>query len=678
MRIKQQKDRVLLSEVLPYETPIIFSNRYFYEFVVRYSVSFNGKVLKWRSADSADQFIFLIFGLDKSEVDKVKFVDGFCQVELKGRSITIPFNYGVSHKENSFRTLSLIHPRNQIQTIDFYDRFKELITYYCQRSKFSLRHPERVATSKYFDDSKKISSVLISKNMGRGLVHRYNNLRSFFSYKSISNVYQFYESDYYHQCEKKYESMAQLDISKCFDSLYTHSISWAVLGRDVVKETLARKDFSTINDSFPDHFDKLMQQLNYNETNGVVIGPELSRIFAEIILQKIDCDIQYSLNNKGIRLGVDYECFRYVDDYFLFFNEERVYRVIVDTLETCLKEYKLGLNFEKEVVYKKPIITELTIAKRKMSELLSDKLSYDVSEVEENGELIKIGSCNIQSSSLITKYKMILSESGVDYKGVLNYTLSIVERSTQSILKKYASVRKDDKSYKELLDALFSIIEFSFFIYSVEPRVNTTIKISRLLKILIDHCRSQQMTVDDMHHVFSIIYENISFILVKYRSEDVVQVETLYLLLILDELGREYRLEEQVLVSYFGGRYKSSKTIEFSSSLNYFSIIVMLFYVKDKSRYSKIKNAIEVLILDRFDNKKTVIDKDTETLVLLLDCLSCPYLSGGFKKKLLRKIGIRKHKLLDELIGYEGFWFTKWKNFELGKELDAKKSEEVY
>ena len=33
IRLKYKKERVLLSDVLPYELPVIFTNRYFYRFL---------------------------------------------------------------------------------------------------------------------------------------------------------------------------------------------------------------------------------------------------------------------------------------------------------------------------------------------------------------------------------------------------------------------------------------------------------------------------------------------------------------------------------------------------------------------------------------------------------------------------------------------------------------------
>ena len=102
--------------------------------------------------------------------------------------------------------------------------------------------------------------------------------------KKYSNIYKFYEDYKYQNAEKRFERLYKFDIQSCFDSIYSHSFTWAVSGgKEEYKKHLNGKA-----KSFGDDWDNIMQKMNYNETNGIVIGPEFSRIFAEIILQYID------------------------------------------------------------------------------------------------------------------------------------------------------------------------------------------------------------------------------------------------------------------------------------------------------------------------------------------------------------------------------------------------------
>ena len=681
IKIKLKKERVVLSDILPYETPITFSNRFFYDFLIENEVYFDGEILRWKKGGpEVDAVIFLVFGIDKNNRGSIKIKGLYKEFQGHKLAITIPFHYGISHKENSFRMLSVMHPRNQVQAINFYDKYKEIILYFSQISSFSLRAPFGVAKTKFFDDERKTGSVIIGGNLGKDDDKRYKNLKSFFSYRDISNIHQFFESRIYHSCEQKYNNMAQLDISKCFDSIYTHSVAWAAFGKSTIKNKIATDGNSCIDASFPGDFDRLMQRQNYNETNGILIGPELSRIFSEIILQRIDFNIEANLRSRGILNGREYQAFRYVDDYFIFFNDETDYKIISEETEACLNEYKLGLNTNKEVIYHKPIITEITIAKRKISELLSEKIAIEVSEdgEDEDGNPVYGGKININSKPLITKYKSILSESGAGYKDVINYTLSIVERKVSEIFNKYKKVKKGDSLYRSFLKSIHSVVEFCFFIYAAAPRVNTTIKLSRVLKTIIDFSKTDNVSRDDMHQVFKRISDDVAFIISKYGSGSYTQVETLYLLAVMSEMGKNYWIEESVLVKYFGGRYKTSGAVCFEGDLNYFSITVLIFYIKNKKRYERLKKGLEGLIISKFKENADSLYKNTECVLLALDCICCPYLDVAFKKKLLRKYEIGGLATQEAVINYKKNWFTKWSDFEFGKELDAKQSEAVY
>lgn len=98
------------------------------------------------------------------------------------------------------------------------------------------------------------------------------------------------------------------------------------MNKDIVKD----RPFEDSDKTFGGQFDILMQNLNYGETNGIIIGPEFSRIFAELILQRIDLNVMYYLrdnrDSKRLEFKTDYEIFRYVDDFFVFIMLTRLKR----------------------------------------------------------------------------------------------------------------------------------------------------------------------------------------------------------------------------------------------------------------------------------------------------------------------------------------------------------------
>ena len=69
----------------------------------------------------------------------------------------------------------------------------------------------------------------------------YANFSTFFVYKKYDKIYKFFEDYKFHENEKKFNKMFSIDVSKCFDSIYTHTIPWAILGKDYVKNNLNKK-----------------------------------------------------------------------------------------------------------------------------------------------------------------------------------------------------------------------------------------------------------------------------------------------------------------------------------------------------------------------------------------------------------------------------------------------------
>ena len=225
IRLKYKKERVLLSDVLPYELPFIFTNRYFYRFLVRNEVRVEGGNVKWRADidKGALEILAILLGTKANEL-------GAANYKIEKKQESIPFTYSILHKPTKHRELSVIHPKNQIMVVDFYERNKSLMLYYCGLDKFSLRYPNKVACYFYYRD--KLHTTLIGRKTDplELYFNEYENLRTYFSYKRYNNIYKFYEDYRYQRAEKKFSKLLKFDIQSCFDSIYTHSIAWACGG----------------------------------------------------------------------------------------------------------------------------------------------------------------------------------------------------------------------------------------------------------------------------------------------------------------------------------------------------------------------------------------------------------------------------------------------------------------
>src|SRR5271163_749018 len=94
---KYEKERAILSDVLPYELPLIFSNRYFCEFLLDNGIECREGEIVWRQADPAlDSVIRLLFGIDRKTLieTKERIILGRQVLENHGGRFATPLRAG--------------------------------------------------------------------------------------------------------------------------------------------------------------------------------------------------------------------------------------------------------------------------------------------------------------------------------------------------------------------------------------------------------------------------------------------------------------------------------------------------------------------------------------------------------------------------------------------------------
>ncbi|MDD2005975.1 antiviral reverse transcriptase Drt3b [Pseudomonas putida] len=669
--------RVVLSDVLPYEVPIVFSNRYFYRFLCEHDVKFSGSKIEWISKDSTlDSLVKMLLGISPSVTVERDTTGAFERSlidisQTRSEYHSVPFAFFTTHKQDQLRQLALMHPKAQLLVVDFYDQYKELIIYFTGQSSFSLRSPKRVAGCTFIDNRAQIEKQDRLDTLVEVSGENYENLRSFFVYEKFSNVFKFYESKEHLQCERDFKFLTKYDISGCFDGVYTHSLPWAVYGKGYSKVHM-----SPLRESFASKFDSLMQRVNYNETNGILIGPEVSRIFAEIILQSVDSEVLAQLTGKGWRPDEDFKIYRYVDDYFVFYNNEECCYQAKMLLQEVLKRFKLSLNKGKEETLSRPMITPISIAKKRISDLFDKALTFKVADDIKDGESLPRGELYINRSSLVTDFKSILSTSGVDYGDVLNYSLSVVERKVGALIDGYEKIEKLPGLDKSFSKAIESLLWFVFFVYAVSPKVNTTIKLCRICQRVLSFYADNSIGLSYGSLISQVIYERCRSIIDKYSDGKGARIEVMYLLVLMGQLGRNYRVSENLLARCFGFEEVDGVYVV-KNDLDYFSVITLFFYIGKKVRYSRIRVALESCVLRRFASDRDALIGSSEMTHMALDLLVCPYVSREAKDIIVGYYGMAGSDI-SRIQRYNDYWFTKWADFDFSKELDAKVSQEVY
>lgn len=146
-----------------------------------------------------------------------------------------------------------------------------------------------------------------------------------------------------------YKIQLKIDITNCYNSLYTHSITWAVCGKEQAKQFFRTSEPEAMKQMYEmgDSLDCFTRQLKNNETNGIIVGPYTSRIVSELILSRID----RCMREKGFKFK------RYVDDYKIYFRTEAKAQESLPIIEKILNEYNLTLNTSKTEIEKYPFNT---------------------------------------------------------------------------------------------------------------------------------------------------------------------------------------------------------------------------------------------------------------------------------------------------------------------------------
>lgn len=155
----------------------------------------------------------------------------------------------------------------------------------------------------------------------------------------------------------KYRYMFVSDITNCYGSVYTHTIAWALMGKDAAKQKKGKSGL------LGNMIDTYMQGMQYGQTNGIPQGSVLFDFIAEMVLGYADSLVSEALTRKNI---TDYKILRYRDDYRIFCNKKEESEKIAFVLQDILA----NLNFQLNT--KKTLLTEDVIE----NALKPDKLAY--------------------------------------------------------------------------------------------------------------------------------------------------------------------------------------------------------------------------------------------------------------------------------------------------------------
>ena len=299
--IKRNKLDYLLTDILPNELSDRFTYSHFYEFLIEHEDEVDEMISKIRKTKAESNGLFL----------------------GKKCWASMPLKYSIMKELHTVREISLVQPLAALEMLLFVETYqKELLNLLDKNSCFSLRYHHKNNDLCYKNKNKSVIKYFSeeSKLAGREMIEQTGMFFNLLPYKSIS---AFTSSEEWLVLNSKYNYFIRTDYKACFDSIYSHTYTW-LIGKDSIDTMEFCK-----NSNMYSSIDRLLQNINARRSNGIVVGPEFSRMIAELMLQAIDVRVNNQLLNMGYILGCDYNVYRYVDDIFIFAKTEEIANHIV-------------------------------------------------------------------------------------------------------------------------------------------------------------------------------------------------------------------------------------------------------------------------------------------------------------------------------------------------------------
>lgn len=371
------------------------------------------------------------------------------------------------------RVLAIPHPiayYNQCKVLS--DNWEELLEYFKKQTENQEYRLSRIQIRK-IDDSLKIFNTCY-QNLEDITLEDYPILVQ--NHLFEMNHKNFCTDDYPEPkllIGKRY--IVKADISNCFPSIYTHSLSWALISKKESKKFSGQQH----SDKWFNQIDFYTRNLKDGETHGILIGSHASNLISEIILTAVD----KNMYDKG------YKYIRNIDDYACYLEtKEKAEEFLVD-LSTELKQYGLMLNHKKTEILKLPLASTESWVRKLNSFIFSNEDNLTLSEVRAYLDIALDLMFNNKENSAILNYAIKVlakKEMTLNAKDYLINTVhhlvllypylvhlldekvfnkfSIDEEKIEKISKDLFNLGESKKFYEAMSYALFFSLKYNFLL----------------------------------------------------------------------------------------------------------------------------------------------------------------------------------------------------------------------
>lgn len=501
----------ILTDTTPVETSELFTYSYFYDYL-------------HQNHKSLEQILDRINSKEITSYKEAVPFSGAKSDENNRSWITTPLKFHIKKPDGkSLRKMSIPQPLSVLNMYFFISLYQKDILNLLERPFYSVRYPVRNKDLIYKGRNSK-SLIEYQYKRDKRSKKAVEQSGRFFDLKPFNQIFELTSSERWRKANLNYKMFAKLDYKRCFDSVYTHSYKW-IAAKDVVDS----KEFG--NSSLFAVIDRILQNINGASSNGVIVGPEFSRMIVEILLQQIDKEVHFELLDKNIIQGIDYDIMRYVDDTFIFCNDEQVQETIIEAFEQKARKYLLEINqlkIEKQVTpyYRAEWLDDTGQYIKKITDIIRTDQT-----IKQNDDEYQILARPKDILDLKHDFSRLVGKFKNDQATITSYALSVQVNSMSNKSKDYRFFNKHTSRN------IYPILDYTFYVYSHSINFKNTQKLISVLYYI-----HNEIGLLKSHKLQAILH--------KYESKiaHTNYNEILNLLIALEELDLHFSLEFEELL----------------------------------------------------------------------------------------------------------------------------------
>ncbi|WP_461811436.1 reverse transcriptase domain-containing protein [Faecalimonas sp.] len=462
--IERNKLDYLLTDIMPVEVSELFSFGKFYEYLLSHQLELNDIIDEMRQK--------------KASNSGIPFMGDW------GNWASVPLKYEIMKGTQATRELNLVQPLAAMEIYFFIECYqKEVLDILDENACFSLRYHRKNSDLYYKRKIKHIADYFekTSKKIDRGVLQQTG---AYFKIGKFNSVASFTNSRLWRQCNFKYRNFAKADFKSCFNSIYTHAYKWCIERNTTDSKAANNANLYIV-------IDRVLQNINARSSNGVIVGPEFSRMIAEILLQHIDIDVKNMLIIKNMISGKDYRIFRYVDDIYIFANSQEHIDIIIKTIETAAQSYLLRLNDLKYFKTETPVVLNTWLGKtRELADQIANLFysKHELHDIEGDKHLLKSG--YIPLDRIKDQFIYLINEYPNEKRYIVSFMLSTLLNNISN-KKDGCNIFAPNKYGRA-----FVLMDLAMYIYSFCPCFEHTQRVISMLVYMDDelHFASEENT----------------------------------------------------------------------------------------------------------------------------------------------------------------------------------------